>query len=45
MVAGGYIITAVVTVILVAIFKDNLEPTWRLLVGLPIIPTAYILYC
>lgn len=32
-------------VILLAIFKDNLEPVWRLSLGLGIIPPLSVLYC
>ncbi|ORX62992.1 MFS general substrate transporter [Hesseltinella vesiculosa] len=40
----GYVIAAVVTVILLAIFKDHLEPVWRLLLGLGILPPLSVLY-
>ncbi|KAL0074426.1 major facilitator superfamily domain-containing protein [Phycomyces blakesleeanus] len=40
----GYVISAVIPVILLAIFKDNLEPVWRLSFGLGIIPPLSVLY-
>ncbi|KAF7732575.1 hypothetical protein EC973_003322 [Apophysomyces ossiformis] len=40
----GYVISAIVPVILLAIFKDNLEPVWRLSLGLGIIPPLSVLY-
>lgn len=41
----GYVISAIVPVILLAIFKDNLEPVWRLSLGLGIVPPLSVLYC
>ncbi|KAI9275823.1 major facilitator superfamily domain-containing protein [Phascolomyces articulosus] len=40
----GYVVSAIVVVILLAIFKDNLEPVWRLSLGLGIIPPLSVLY-
>ncbi|KAI7871536.1 major facilitator superfamily domain-containing protein [Spinellus fusiger] len=40
----GYVLSAVVPVILLAIFKDNLEPVWRLSFGLGIIPPLSVMY-
>ncbi|KAG0169134.1 Plasma membrane permease, mediates uptake of glycerophosphoinositol and glycerophosphocholine [Apophysomyces sp. BC1034] len=40
----GYVISAIVPVILLAIFKDNLEPVWRLCLGLGILPPLSVLY-
>ncbi|CAO3643117.1 unnamed protein product [Mucor fragilis] len=40
----GYVISAIVPVILLAIFKDNLEPVWRLSLGLGIVPPLSVLY-
>ncbi|GAA5806386.1 major facilitator superfamily domain-containing protein [Helicostylum pulchrum] len=40
----GYVVSAIVPVILLAIFKDNLEPVWRLSLGLGIIPPLSVLY-
>ncbi|ORX62993.1 MFS general substrate transporter, partial [Hesseltinella vesiculosa] len=40
----GYVISAVVAVILLAIFKDHLEPAWRLLLGLGVVPPLSVLY-
>jgi MFS family permease len=40
-----YVISAIVPVILLAIFKDNLEPVWRLCLGLGIVPPLSVLYC
>ncbi|CAO3663354.1 unnamed protein product [Rhizopus stolonifer] len=41
---AGYVISAIVPVILLAIFKDNLEPVWRLCLGLGIVPPLSVLY-
>lgn len=41
----GYVVSAIVPVILLAIFKDNLEPVWRLSLGLGIVPPLSVLYC
>ncbi|KAI9250048.1 major facilitator superfamily domain-containing protein [Sporodiniella umbellata] len=41
---AGYVVSAIVPVILLAIFKDNLEPVWRLSLGLGIIPPLSVLY-
>lgn len=41
----GYVVSAVVVVVLLAIFKDNLEPIWRLALGLGILPPLSVLYC
>lgn len=42
----GYVISAIVPVILLAIFSENnLEPVWRLTLGLGIIPPLSVLYC
>ncbi|KAG0163967.1 hypothetical protein DFQ28_011009 [Apophysomyces sp. BC1034] len=40
----GYVVSAIVPLILLAIFKDNLEPVWRLSLGLGIIPPLSVLY-
>ncbi|GAN09914.1 MFS transporter, PHS family, inorganic phosphate transporter [Mucor ambiguus] len=40
----GYVISAIVPVILLAIFKDNLEPVWRLSLGLGVVPPLSVLY-
>ncbi|KAF7725980.1 Plasma membrane permease, mediates uptake of glycerophosphoinositol and glycerophosphocholine [Apophysomyces ossiformis] len=40
----GYVVSALVPVILLAIFKDNLEPVWRLCLGLGILPPLSVLY-
>ncbi|KAI8358428.1 major facilitator superfamily domain-containing protein [Choanephora cucurbitarum] len=40
----GYVISAIIPVILLAIFKDNLEPVWRLCLGLGIVPPLSVLY-
>ncbi|KAI9320478.1 major facilitator superfamily domain-containing protein [Dichotomocladium elegans] len=40
----GYVTSAVVVVILLAIFKDNLEPVWRVALGLGIVPPLSVLY-
>ncbi|KAI8381141.1 major facilitator superfamily domain-containing protein [Radiomyces spectabilis] len=40
----GYVISAIVPVILLAIFKDNLEPVWRLSLGLGVLPPLSVLY-
>ncbi|KAG2202657.1 hypothetical protein INT47_002089 [Mucor saturninus] len=40
----GYVISAIVPVILLAIFKDNLEPVWRISLGLGIVPPLSVLY-
>ncbi|KAL1925980.1 hypothetical protein VTP01DRAFT_7176 [Rhizomucor pusillus] len=40
----GYVVSAVVVVVLLAIFKDNLEPIWRLALGLGILPPLSVLY-
>ncbi|KAI8335404.1 major facilitator superfamily domain-containing protein [Chlamydoabsidia padenii] len=41
----GYVISAIVPVILLAIFSENnLEPVWRLTLGLGIIPPLSVLY-
>ncbi|KAI9490886.1 major facilitator superfamily domain-containing protein [Zychaea mexicana] len=40
----GYVVSAIVVVILLAIFKDNLEPVWRLALGLGIVPPLSVLY-
>jgi MFS family permease len=42
---AGYVLSAIVPVILLAIFKDNLEPVWRLSLGLGCIPPLSVLYC
>lgn len=42
----GYVISALVPIILLAIFGENhLEPVWRLCLGLGIIPPLSVLYC
>ncbi|PHZ08423.1 MFS general substrate transporter [Rhizopus microsporus ATCC 52813] len=41
---AGYVVSAIVPVILLAIFKDNLEPVWRLCLGLGIVPPLSVLY-
>ena len=45
MIDFGYVISAIVPVILLAIFKDNLEPVWRLSLGLGVVPPLSVLYC
>ncbi|KAI8148849.1 major facilitator superfamily domain-containing protein [Fennellomyces sp. T-0311] len=40
----GYVVSAIVVVILLAIFKDRLEPVWRLALGLGVIPPLSVLY-
>lgn len=45
MIDFGYVVSAIVPVILLAIFKDNLEPVWRLSLGLGIVPPLSVLYC
>lgn len=45
MIDFGYVVSAIVPVILLAIFKDNLEPVWRLCLGLGIVPPLSVLYC
>ncbi|KAG2225157.1 hypothetical protein INT45_009486 [Circinella minor] len=40
----GYVVSAIVVVVLLAIFKDNLEPVWRLALGLGILPPLSVLY-
>ncbi|KAI9478295.1 MAG: major facilitator superfamily domain-containing protein [Benjaminiella poitrasii] len=40
----GYVVSAIVPVILLAIFKDNLEPVWRLCLGLGVVPPLSVLY-
>lgn len=42
---AGYVLSAIVPVILLAIFKDNLEPVWRLCLGLGVVPPLSVLYC
>ncbi|KAG1296093.1 hypothetical protein G6F66_003763 [Rhizopus arrhizus] len=41
---AGYVLSAIVPVILLAIFKDNLEPVWRLCLGLGVVPPLSVLY-
>lgn len=42
----GYVISALVPIILLAIFgESHLEPVWRLCLGLGVIPPLSILYC
>jgi hypothetical protein len=46
MIDFGYVLSAIVPVILLAIFsEDHLEPIWRLVLGLGIIPPLSVLYC
>lgn len=45
MVEFGTTSAGVVTITILAILKENLEATWRLLCALPIIPSAFLLYC
>lgn len=46
MIDFGYVISALVPIILLAIFgEDHLEPVWRLSLGLGIIPPLSVLYC
>ncbi|KAI8063840.1 major facilitator superfamily domain-containing protein [Gongronella butleri] len=40
----GYVVSAIVSVILLAIFNDHLEPVWRLLLGLGVVPPLSVLY-
>ncbi|KAI8093069.1 major facilitator superfamily domain-containing protein [Halteromyces radiatus] len=40
----GYVVAAIVPLILLAIFKDSLEPTWRLCLALGCIPPLSVLY-
>ncbi|KAI8983938.1 major facilitator superfamily domain-containing protein [Mycotypha africana] len=40
----GYVVSAIVPVVLLAIFKDNLEPVWRLCLGLGVVPPLSVLY-
>ncbi|ORZ20705.1 major facilitator superfamily domain-containing protein [Absidia repens] len=45
MIDFGYVLSAVVPVILLAIFsEDRLEPVWRLVLGLGILPPLSVLY-
>lgn len=41
----GYVVSAIVIVVLLAIFKDSLEPVWRIGLGLGILPPLSVLYC
>ncbi|CAO3591673.1 unnamed protein product [Absidia cylindrospora] len=46
MIDFGYVLSAIVPVILLAIFsEDRLEPVWRLVLGLGILPPLSVLYC
>lgn len=45
MIDFGYVVSAIVPVILLAIFKDNLEPVWRISLGLGVVPPLSVLYC
>ncbi|KAI7874902.1 MFS general substrate transporter [Lichtheimia hyalospora FSU 10163] len=40
----GYVVSAIVIVVLLAIFKDSLEPVWRIGLGLGILPPLSVLY-
>ncbi|KAI7906055.1 major facilitator superfamily domain-containing protein [Cokeromyces recurvatus] len=40
----GYVISAIIPVILLAIFKDHLEPVWRLCLGFGVVPPLSVLY-
>ncbi|KAI8990310.1 major facilitator superfamily domain-containing protein [Pilobolus umbonatus] len=40
----GFVLSAIIPVILLAIFKNNLEPVWRISLGLGVIPPLSVLY-